>query len=172
MRPIRWLAALWIAATASALAMAQEAAKLGPEHDILKKLTGKWEATVQFGNQESKGTMSYHQILDGRWLESSFKGEFQGQKFEGKGLDGYDPMKKKFVSVWIDSMAPSPLVLEGTYDADKKTMTMEGTGPGQDGKPVKQKEVTTWQDDDTAVMKFYQGDDSNAMMTITYKRVK
>lgn len=172
MKPVRYLAALCVAATACALALAQEAPKAGPEHEVLQKLAGKWEATVSFGGQESKGTMTYRPILEGRWMESSYKGDFSGQKFEGKGLDGYDATKKKYVGVWIDTMSQAPLMMEGTYDADKKTMTREGEGPDMSGKMVKQKEVVTWPDDDTMVAKFYQGDDANAMMTITYKRVK
>jgi hypothetical protein len=145
--------------------------KPGPEFDILKKLEGTWDAVIKFGGQESKGTMTYKLGPGGRWMVSEFQGDFGGEKFEGKGLDGYNPLKKKYVSVWIDSMSPSPLVTEGTYDADTKTVTMEGEGPGQDGKPVKHKTVSTWKDDDTIVFTVSQGGDE-AMLTITYKRRK
>lgn len=170
---VRWLAAVCVVPTASALAAAQ-ALKAGPEHEILQKLVGKWEGTVQGGGQESKGTMRYHTIMDGRWLESSFRGETGGQKVEGKGLDGYNANKKKYVSVWIDSMSQEPLIMEGTYDADTKTMTMTGDGPGMDGKPAKLKQVTIWKDDDTMVTKMYQVQDGkdNEVITIAFKRVK
>ena len=41
------------------------------------------------------------------------------------------------------------MVMEGTYDKEKKTMTMAGEGPGMDGKPTKYKSVSEMPDDDT-----------------------
>src|SRR5262249_1249321 len=84
--------------------------KPGPEHERLKKLEGTWDATVKTEQGESKGTMIYKMDLGGLWMVSDFKGEFGGQKFQGKGFDGYDPMKKKYVSVWVDSMSIAPML--------------------------------------------------------------
>lgn len=151
---------------------AQEFPKPGPEHEMLKKLEGNWEATMKAGPMESKGTMTYKMELGGMWLVGNFEGEFGGQKFSGKGLDSYDPMKKKFVGSWYDSMSASPMMMEGTYDKEKKTMTMMGEGPGMDGKPVKYKTVSEHKDNDTIVFSMFMGDDKEAMMVITYKRKK
>jgi Protein of unknown function (DUF1579) len=146
--------------------------KPGPEHELLKKMEGTWEATTKAGGMESKGTMTYKMALGGLWLMSKFEGEFAGQKFEGHGMDTYDTMKKKFVGIWADSMSTSPLVMEGTYDKAKKTQTMTGEGPGMDGKPARYKTVTEMKDDDNMVFHLYMGDAKEPMMTITYKRKK
>jgi len=151
---------------------AQEFPKPGPEHEMLKKLEGTWDATTKAGGMESKGTMTYKMALGGLWLMSKFEGDFAGTKFEGHGMDSYDPMKKKFVGVWVDSMSASPLVMEGTYDKEKKAITMVGEGPGMDGKPAKYKTVSEMKDDDNVVFNLYMGDGKEPMMTITYKRKK
>jgi hypothetical protein len=154
---------------------AQEAPKPGPEHDLLKRLEGSWEATVKAGPEESKGTMTYKMEMGGLWLVSSFKSNFGGMKFEGKGLDSYDAAKKKFVGVWVDSMMTAPMITEGTFDKEGKVLTMTGEGPGLDGKPAKLKMVTELKDNDTQVFTMFAPDKDGkdqVAMTITYKRKK
>ncbi len=116
---------------------AQEPAKPGPEHEMLKKHEGTWDTTMTMGGAESKGVATYKMELGGLWLVSTFEGEIAGTKFSGKGLDSYDANKKKYVGVWVDSMSASPMTLEGTFDKEKKTLTMAGEGPGMDGKTEK-----------------------------------
>ena len=170
---MRLICAVAVLGLASApAARAQGLPKPGPEHEMLKKLEGTWDATAKSGGTESKGTMTYKMALNGLWLTSKFEGEFAGQKFEGHGMDSYDPFKKKFVSVWIDTMATSPLVMEGTHDAAKKTTTLSGEGPGMDGKPTKYRTVSEMKDDDNMVFNLYMGDAKEPMVTITYKRRK
>jgi len=150
-------------------------AKPGPELQRLKKLEGTWEAMVKTGEGESKGTMTYKMELGGLWLVSNFKGEFGGQTFQGKGLDGYDPIKKKYVSVWVDSMSPTLMVFEGNFDKERKVFTQIGEGPGMDGKMTKLKSVTEMKDDDTMVFTMSSPDKNGkdqTMLTITYKRKK
>jgi hypothetical protein len=98
------------------LGHAQEPPKPGPEFDHLKTLVGTWDASVKMAGGESKGTMTYKMELGGLWLVGNFEGEFGGQKFQGKGLDTYDAAKKKYVSIWVDSMGTTPMITEGGYD--------------------------------------------------------
>jgi hypothetical protein len=146
--------------------------KPGPEMDVLQKMVGTWDCTVKgAGMPDSKGVATYKMACNGMWVVSEFKSEMGGMPFEGKGIDGYDQMKKKYVGVWVDSMSSTPMVSEGTYDADKKTMTMNGEMPAE-GKMVKTKMVTETKDDDTVVLSMYPGGADAAMMTITYSRRK
>lgn len=173
MQTVRALLAVALVAAAGSRAAAQDfPPKPGPEHDVLKKWVGTWDCTIKMMGTESKGTSVYKMELGGLWLTSSFEGEFGGVKFSGRGLDSYDPAKKKYVAVWIDSFSTSPMTLEGTYDKDKKTMTLAGEGPGMDGKNTKYKMVTTWKDDDTVEFGMHMGDAKEPGFTITYKRKK
>ena len=75
------------------------------------------------------------------------------------------------VTVWVDNMVTSPLLMEGTYDKDKKQMTMTGDGPSPAG-TVKFKSVTTFTDDDNVAFDMYAGDAKDPAFTIVYKRKK
>jgi Protein of unknown function (DUF1579) len=173
MNAVRWWCAVVVAALAFAsAARAQEPPKPGPEHELLKKMEGTWDASMKGGGMESKGTMVYKMDLGGLWLTATFEGEFANMKFAGRGLDTYDAAKKKYIGIWVDSMSTSPMVSEGTYDKEKKTMTMAGEGPGPDGKPTKHTMVTEYKDDDTMVMNMSMGDAKEPMFTITFKRKK
>lgn len=173
MTTVRWFGAAALAAVLAAPSVrAQEPPKPGPEHEVLKKLVGDWDATMKFGGMESKGTVTYKMELGGLWLVSTFEGDFGGQKFSGRGLDSYDAGKKKYVGVWVDNMITSPLVMEGDYDKAKKTLTMTGQGPGMDGKPTKFKAVSVMPDDDTMDFSMYMGDGKEPGFTIQYKRKK
>jgi hypothetical protein len=110
--------------------------------------------------------------VGGMWLVSNLESDLFGQKFHGKGLDSYDTGKKKYTSVWIDSMSGSPMTMEGTFDKEKKTMTLAGEGPGMDGKPTKFRSVSQMPDNDTINFSMYMGDGKEPSFTVVYKRRK
>lgn len=169
---MRAIAAAVCAAVLAGPAAAQDGPKPGPEHEVLKKMAGTWDVTMSFGGAETKGSAVYKMDLGGLWLTTAFEGELFGTKFSGRGLDTYDPAAKKYRSVWVDSMSTSPLLMDGTYDAGKKTLTLEGTGPGQDGQPAKYKSVSVMPDDDTINFAMYTGGGADPAFTIKYKRKK
>lgn len=153
--------------------LAQEMPKPGKEHEFLKKVEGTWEVTTKMGGQESKGTATYKMDLGGFWLTSTFEGEAFGTKFSGKGVEGYCPIKKKYTTTWTDSMSPSMVVMEGTYDEKTKTMTQTGDGPDMmSGKMAKYKSVTEYPDADTMKFSMYMGDEKEPAFVMTYKRKK
>jgi hypothetical protein len=168
MRHGRLFLAIAVAVALASTALGQ-GFKPGPEHEGLKELEGTWEATVKAGDMESKGTMIYKMDVGGLWLLSDFEGEFGDTKFKGHGVDGYDPGKKKYVGIWVDSMTPAPLISEGTYDKETKTSTMTGKLRGQDVKMV-----TTMKDKDNMTFTMYEVKDGKdeKMLTIVYKRKK
>lgn len=138
-------------------------------------MEGTWDATIKSGNDESKGKMTCKMDLGGLWLVTEFEGSFGDMKFQGRGFDGYDPMNKKYVSVWVDSMSFRPMNMEGTYDEEKKTLTMKGEAMGPDGKPAKHKLVTHMKDNDHHTMTmFVTSPDGEEMeiMTVDYTREK
>ncbi|MFO0938588.1 MAG: DUF1579 domain-containing protein [Gemmataceae bacterium] len=153
-------------------AFAQDAVKPGPEHELLKKHVGTWTTTMSAGGMDAKGSVTFKMELGGLWLIGDMQSELFGMKFNGKSMDSYDQAKKKYVSVWADSMSTGPVITEGTYNPEKKTLTMTGEGPGMDGKTSKYKSVTEFKDDDTFIMTMYMGDTKEASFVVTYKRKK
>jgi Protein of unknown function (DUF1579) len=160
---------------------AMELPKPGPEHEILKKDEGVWDATVEATMAPgappavSKGVETVKATGGGLWYVSDFKSEMMGQPFEGHGVTGYDPVKKKYVGTWVDSMSSGLATSEASYDPATKSMTAWMEGPDSTGKVVKMKAVTEWKDADTRVFTLYQhGADGKDVqgLKITYKRRK
>ena len=75
---------------------------------------------------ESTGTAEMKMLLDGRFLQQEFTGDMMGQPFSGIGTDGYDNLRKKYVTTWIDTMGTGIFFMEGTASADGKTITLKG----------------------------------------------
>ena len=169
---MRLIAVLTVLAVAAVPAVCQDMPKPGPEHEWLKKMEGTWDVTLKMGGADSKGSVTYKMELGGLWLSSTLESEMFGAKFTGKGMDGYDPEKKKFVSLWADSMSAAPVISEGTYDKEKKTLTMDGHGPGMDRKTTKYKSVTVYKDDNSFTMTMYMGDGKEPAFSVEYKRKK
>ncbi|MFT4513881.1 MAG: hypothetical protein ACI89X_002549 [Planctomycetota bacterium] len=163
---------------AIALPLAAQMPQPTAEHQKLAELVGVWDATLNYMGMDgkpatSKGTSIRKRPMGGFWVVDKFQADMMGQKFSGLGATGYDPIKKKYVGTWIDSMTPSLMVTEGGFDKTGKVLTMSGMGPGFDGKPVKHRTVTTIKDKNTNVFQmFVPGPDGKetTMMTITYKR--
>ncbi len=158
-------------------ANAQQPQTPGPEHKVLTDSIGTWDCSIKSpdGEEVSKGEAVYKAGPGGLWVVADFKGAFGPIEFQGHGLDGYDQNKKKYVSVWTDSMSSAPMVFEGDYDADTKTLTLIGEGLGQDGKPAKHKSVTKFKDANhhTFTLNMVGADGKDVpMMSIDYTRRK
>lgn len=87
----------------------EKAAATNEHHQHLARFAGQWNASGKFWMQpgapptESQGKATNEMIMDGRFLQSKFQGEFMGQQFTGMGIDGYDNVLGKHVGTWIDS---------------------------------------------------------------------
>jgi hypothetical protein len=55
-------------------------------------------------------------ILGGRYMAEKVTGMVMGQPFEGSSLTGYDNVKGKYWSVWVDSQSTWPQMTEGVRD--------------------------------------------------------
>src|SRR5262245_59436987 len=128
-------------------ARAQDVPKPGPEHEKLKQLTGEFDAKVKLHvpgapAQESKADYKARLDVGGLFLVSEYNGKLLGGNYQGHGLVGYDPHKKKYVGVWVDSMNPSIYSVEGAFDKSGKVFTEAMEGPDPAGKPMKMRMVT------------------------------
>ena len=118
------------------------------EHKILAAEEGTWDAVVKtyMGGPDaepavSKGTEVNTVMTGGLWVVSQFKGDFGGTPFEGRGQFGYDPLKKKYVGTWVDSMMTTFARSEGHYDAATLTLSFE-TQAMHEGSLRRYREVT------------------------------
>ena len=168
-----------------------ELAQLNENHKLLGTLAGTWDYTVKMwmspdpkaAPTEAKGTAVRKPIMNGRYyiMETGGKmqmpgadGKMTDMDFEGRSIDGYDNVKKKFVSSWIDNMGTGILLSEGTYDAATKTFTYRSEGEFMPGMPTKIREVIKVVDGDHHTFEWY--DDARGAeaktMEIHYTRKK
>ncbi len=146
-------------------------------YQVLKRDVGEWQAEMKmFGpgttSEPVKG-VERNRMLGNFWIVSDFSTQFMGQKFEGHGCFGYDTEKKKYVSLWIDSMSPFPVKMTGTWDADSNTMTFVGKGKDPSGNEISMKNVTKYDGKDRRVFTMYMGTPDGKWvksMEITYTR--
>ena len=160
-----------VAGFAAGTATTQDApiAQAGKQHEWLATHAGTYSAKVGGMMGESEGTNKIESALGGLWNVSHFESSMMGQPFQGMEILGYDPMKEKFVSVWVDSMSTRLSVMEGTYDAEKKALTMRGPTIGMDGQEATMVNVTTYRDGGMTFAMSMEGD-AAPVMTIDYEK--
>ncbi len=157
----------------------QEPMRPGPQHAMLQKLAGTWDAVVitkdaTGAEQKTKGRLVTQKHTDFHTVDS-YEGEFMGMKMLGHGINGYCTVKKQFFTFWTDSMTPSPMTVTGDYDSKKRELVMTGECHGMSGKLEKCRTVTSYQDDDHYAWVFFgSGPDGKVMqfLRIEYTRAK
>jgi hypothetical protein len=168
-----------------------ELAKLNENHKLLADLAGTWSYTVKMWMnpdpsakpEEYKGTAVRKPMMDGRYFVMDVSGKMQvpgpdGKKkdmtFKGMSFEGYDNVKQKFVSSWIDNMGTGIMLSEGTYDPATKTFTYNAEGEFIPGMKQKIREVIKIVDKDHHTFEWYEdrGGQEAKTMEIHYTRKK
>jgi len=108
------------------------AATPGENHELLKKMEGSWNAATKFWSapgvlaQESQGKAEFTTVLGGRFVEEKFDSTFGDKPFQGIGYTGYNNVRKKFVSSWMDSSSTGILMTEGSVDKTGQSIESKG----------------------------------------------
>ena len=111
---------------------AEAAGTPGAAHKSLEPLVGEWTAEVKSWMAPdappavTKATAKSSWVMNGRFVQQEFTGEFMGKPFHGVSLTGYDNMKQKYNNVWIDDMHTSLFTSEGEGENGNKVITFEG----------------------------------------------
>jgi len=120
--------------------------------------------------QVSRAKSSVSWTLDGRFVEEEFHGQMMGQDFTGRLLLGFDNIKQKFRSVWVDDKHTSMFTSEGRGDTGNKTITLEGRADcavtGRRDVPMKQ--ILHLLSPEKHVLEMFN--DGQRSMEITYTR--
>lgn len=170
------------------MAQMMELGKPGENHKLLAELAGSWTYTMKMmmdpstgKPSESKGTATRKAMFDGRYFTFDVSGKFQmpgkdgkpmDMNFKGMAIEGYDNVKKKFFSSWIDNMSTMMMVSEGTYDAASKTFTYMAECEMMPGVKTKMREVIKVVDKDHHNFEMYEdrGTGETKTMEIAYTR--
>ena len=109
--------------------VAQEPPESTPEaeHQLLAEEVGTWVGTMTMWPAGADGPAvempmkeTVTMIAPGFWTTT----KMTAGPFEGRGQNGYDPIKKEYVTTWIDNSTPHLSVLRGQFDKEKKQMVM------------------------------------------------
>jgi len=166
-----------------------ELSKLNENHRLLSSLDGNWNFTIKTWMnpdpnakpQESKGTATRKTVMGGRYVMMDVNGRMQmpGEdgkmkdvQFKGMGLEGYDNMKKKFVSSWIDNIGTGIQSSEGTYDPATKTLTYTSEMESLPGMKSQTRELIKIADNNHMTLEWYEnhGGQEKKTMEINYTR--
>ena len=166
-----------------------ELSKLNENHKLLAELDGTWSYTVKMwmdpsaAPQESKGTSVTKPMMGGRYFITDVTGhmkmpgadgKMKDFTFKGMAMDGYDNVKKKFVSTWGDNMGTGILMAEGDYDPATKSFTYTSEMEMMPGMKTKVRQVIKMTDKDHHQMEWYEdhGGQEVKTMEINYTRKK
>jgi hypothetical protein len=146
------------------------------ELDVFANDVGQWDATVEVrvpGQpvQTSEGVSERRLIAGGKWLVIDFRNQSTG--FEGHGIQGWDPARGEYVSVWVDNQRSTLTVGHGEWDHERRTMTFRYELARPDGKAMRWREVIETTDADTQVFRSYMpaaDGTEHELMTVTYRR--
>ncbi len=106
----------------------ENAGKITEHHKSFEYLVGEWNTKTRFwmsakdAPQESTGKSTFEPVLEGRFLKENFNGTAMGKPFQGMGFLGYDNVKNKYVSLWMDNMSTAVFKFEGDSPDKGKTI--------------------------------------------------
>ena len=170
---------------AAMMAKWMEYATPGEQHERMARFVGSWDIAGTMweypGAEGQKSTMTskVSSILGGRYFVEEVDGSFdmdgQSMPFQGRGVSGYDNLKKKHIFVWMDTWMTGFLTGEGTASNHGKTITfMSKDSPNpMTGGFDETKMVSEHVNDDKHVDTFYKrGPDGEWFehMKLVYKR--
>jgi hypothetical protein len=151
-------------------------------HKVLEAKIGRWNDTFKFWKDansapdESKCISEFAWAIDGLYITDHTSGMTPRGRFEGMGYSGYDNLKNKYVSVWIDNTLSGIMYFEGTYDAKTKTFTYASETPDVEaGKYVRNRWMEKWVSPDKFVVESFVDDKDGKefkCFEITYERAK
>jgi hypothetical protein len=166
-----------------------EMSKLNENHKLLSSMDGSWTYNIKMWMnpdpnakpQESKGTATRKSVMGGRYVVMDVTGKMQmpdetGQmkemQFKGMGVEGYDNVKQKFVTSWIDNMGTGIQFSDGTYDPATKTLTYTSEIEMMPGMKMPVREVLKLTDKDHMMLEWFEthGGQEKKTMEIAYSR--
>lgn len=157
----------------------KQAATPGEPHKLFATLAGSWTTAVKEWMEpgkppmESTGTAESKMMLEGRFLHQEFHGQMMGQPFTGMSIDAYDNIRKKYITVWVDTRGTGVFIMEGTASVDGKIITLRGSHAEPGGGTMTHRAIWTIIDADHQLVEMYSshhGQKETKLMEITYTR--
>lgn len=151
----------------------------GEPHKLFASLTGSWTTKTkewmdpQKPAVESTGSADIKLLLGGRFLQQEITGSMHGKPYSGIWTVAYDNLLKQYVSTWIDTMSTQIFIMNGTANADGKTITLTGQHAEVGGRYMAHRAI--WRIVDGNAQEFimygtHHGGDEMKMLEVIYTR--
>jgi len=149
-------------------------------HEHLAKMAGDWDMHLKMWMEpgapptEFTGETRNTMIMGGRFLQSHISSVLMGQQLKSMGLEGYDNVKNKHITMFIDNSGTAMQLSEGECSEGGKVITSwpESLDPVS-GKITKMKTRLTMVSDDRYIFEAWeQGPDGEYIrkVEITHTR--
>lgn len=108
---------------------------VGAPHKGLARRVGTWKVQARFWvapgapPEVSEGKAEASLIMGGRYVMERFEMSTPEGPFHGLGIIGFDNIKGRYQSIWIDSMSTGVMTAEGTGDPDARAIDSTGQEP-------------------------------------------
>ena len=170
------------AAHAEAPPVQAQRALLGPMADMLLTRVGTWDVRADLRLRPGAKPVSItarasSRLVGNRWLVTELRGAESGNmaRFEGLGVNGFDPQAGHYVGYWVDGTRGLAIPVSGTYDSRTGVFTTSSVERARDGSTTQVRSETRRTDPDTEVTIFTATDARGqpyVRMVLTYKRAK
>lgn len=133
---------------------AMRTAEPGPHHELLKRLSGKWvqhftlAAPPEGITGEGEGKAENKLILDGRFLQMSFRGLDLGGPDESLHFLGWDEGRQMYFTYDMNEDGEFVVGAEGAWNDSTSTLTMDGSVAGPEGEAREYRIRITFADPD------------------------
>jgi hypothetical protein len=153
-------------------------------HKKLALQAGNWTYTTKSWHtpesqpESSPGTSVMKMVLGGKYLQQDAKGTAMGMPYEGMGLIGYDTLKKRYDTIWLDNMSTAIVSGHGELDQKNQILKDQGEFTCPMEKDLNGKYRAEWKmvDQNNMIYTMFMNAAGTGkefkMMEITYKRVK
>ena len=136
-------------------------------HEHLSRMAGEWDMHLKMWMEpgapptDFTGETSNTMIMGGRFLQSQISSELGGRQLESMGLEGYDNVKKKHISLFIDNSGTAMQLSEGECSEGGKVITSwsESLDPVSDKITKMRSRLTIVSDDRYIFEAWEQGSD-------------
>ena len=161
-----------IAATAI-WAQGEPAAKSDPSHDRLRALVGDWNVDVVYvlAGNERRSTAQMHAewILNRHFVRQEYAAPMGQSVLNTLQVVGYDPVRRKFTILKMDSLDDAMLYGEGDISADGRVVTLTGERSDMMTRTTARlRQVLTLTDDDHFTLEWYLASkDGSEAKTVT-----
>jgi hypothetical protein len=150
--------------------------------DLLLTRVGTWDVRADLRLQPGAKPVSIaarasSRLIGNRWLVTELRGvESRNMaRFEGLGVNGFDPQAGHYVGYWVDGTRGLAIPVSGTYNSRTGVFTTSSIERARDGSTTRVRSETRRKDPDTEVTTFTATDARGqpyVRMVLTYTRAK